>query len=121
MTWYPEHPGLDGWLALYRKVARRNGGEPDAGRRMLAWARRAGFGSIECTASTWCFATPGEREFWSEMWAERIVESAIGEQAVRYGYASRDDLAGIAAAWREWGASADGWFAITHGEILCAP
>lgn len=34
MTWYPEVPGLDNWLDLYRRVARANGGEPDAGRRI---------------------------------------------------------------------------------------
>lgn len=121
MTWYPENPGLDRWLALYRRTARRNGGEPDAGRRMLAWARRAGFTEITCTASTWCYATPEQREFWSEMWAERIVASDIAGHAVRYGHATREDLAALAAAWREWGASEDGWFAITHGEIVCTP
>lgn len=120
MTWFPEIPALDDWLAIYRRTARGNGGEPDAGRRLLSWARRAGFGTITCTASTWCYATPDERTFWSEMWAERILESAIAGQAVGYGYATREDLAGIAAAWREWGAHPDAWFAITHGEILCS-
>ncbi|WP_086696416.1 class I SAM-dependent methyltransferase, partial [Streptomyces recifensis] len=33
MTWYPAVSGLDDWLDLYRRVARANGGEPDAGRR----------------------------------------------------------------------------------------
>lgn len=31
MTWYPASAGLDHWLDLYRRVARANGGEPDAG------------------------------------------------------------------------------------------
>ena len=39
---YPEDPELDEWRDLYRKVARAVGGEPDAGRRMLSWARRGG-------------------------------------------------------------------------------
>jgi ubiquinone/menaquinone biosynthesis C-methylase UbiE len=120
MTWYPENPVLDRWLSIYRRTARQNGGEPDAGRRLLSWARRAGFESITCTASTWCFATADEREFWSEMWAERILQPGIGEAAVRYGYATEADRGAIADAWREWGSSPDGWFAITHGEVLCA-
>ena len=33
--WYPDEPAIDRWLALYRKVARRNAGEPDAGRFLL--------------------------------------------------------------------------------------
>ena len=43
MTWYPAEPRLDRWLELYHRVARSNGAEPDAGRRLLAWARAAGF------------------------------------------------------------------------------
>jgi SAM-dependent methyltransferase len=120
MTWFPDNPVLDEWLSIYRRTARRNGGEPDAGRRMLSWARAAGFTTIECSASTWCFATPEERRFWGEMWAERILQPGIGDAAVAYGFATDDDRARIAAGWREWSASPDGWFAVTHGEILCA-
>ncbi|MFL6142713.1 MAG: methyltransferase domain-containing protein [Labedaea sp.] len=118
MTWYPEVPVLDEWLTIYRRTARHNGGEPDAGRRLLAWANRAGFTELSCTASTWCFATPDERAFWSEMWAERIMQPGIGEAAVAYGYATEADRSRIAEGWREWGASEDGWFAITHGELI---
>jgi ubiquinone/menaquinone biosynthesis C-methylase UbiE len=121
MTWYPENPVLDEWLSIYRRTARRNGGEPDAGRRLKAWARAAGLREITCTASTWCFATPDEREFWSEMWAERILQPGIGEAAVGYGYATQADRVRIAEGWRAWGASEDGWFAITHGEVLASP
>jgi SAM-dependent methyltransferase len=39
--WYPDEPAIDRWLALYRDVARRNAGEPDAGRFLLAWAHGA--------------------------------------------------------------------------------
>ena len=42
-TWYPAVPALDEWLALYQRVARASGGEPDAGRSLLAWAHAAGF------------------------------------------------------------------------------
>ena len=34
-TWFPESPGLDRWRELYLAAARANGGEPDAGRRLL--------------------------------------------------------------------------------------
>ena len=43
MFWFPEDPGLAEWQALYRDVARALGGEPDAGRHLLSWARAAGF------------------------------------------------------------------------------
>jgi ubiquinone/menaquinone biosynthesis C-methylase UbiE len=118
MTWYPEVPVLDEWLSIYRRTARRNGGEPDAGRRLKSWARAAGLTGFTCTASTWCWATAEETAFWSQMWAERIVAPGIGDAAVRYGYATEADRTRIAEGWREWAASDDAWFAITHGELL---
>ena len=57
-TWFPRLPELDEWQALYQRVARSNGGEPDAGRRLLSWALAAGFTDVTPTAATWLFATP---------------------------------------------------------------
>jgi SAM-dependent methyltransferase len=120
-TWFPEVPELDEWLALYRRIARRNGGEPDAGRRLASWARSAGFAEVQVSASVWCFATPADRQWWGGMWSDRITSSAIAEQAVTDGDATVGDLARLSAAWRAWAADDDGWFAILHGEIVCRP
>jgi SAM-dependent methyltransferase len=119
MLWYPEDPELTEWRALYQRVARALGGEPDAGRRMLSWARAAGFTQIEATASAWCYAMPQDRVWWGTSWAERLTESPFGERALEHGLATRGDLERLAAAWRRWAASEDGWFLIPHGEILC--
>ncbi|MCE7006311.1 class I SAM-dependent methyltransferase [Kibdelosporangium philippinense] len=118
-AWYPAVPALDDWLALYKKVAYRNGGEPDAGRRLFAWARAAGFTDVAASASVWCYATPEERSWWGGMWADRILQTAIAEQAEAYGYATRSDLQRISDGWREWADLADGWFSLLHGEIIC--
>ncbi|WP_059010986.1 methyltransferase domain-containing protein [Streptomyces specialis] len=119
MTWYPLLPGLDEWLALYRRVARENGGEPDAGRRLLSWARAAGFTDVTATASVWCFATPEDRAWWSALWADRTTESSYARVAVDGGHATRADLERLADAWRAWGAHDDAWFTVLNGEILC--
>ncbi|TJZ54415.1 class I SAM-dependent methyltransferase [Streptomyces piniterrae] len=121
MTWYPESAGMTDWQDLYLRVARSNGGEPDAGRRLHAWARRAGFDrtAVTATASTWCYHTPQERTWWSELWADRTVASSYARIAVDGGHATPEDLTRIAQAWRQWGAHEDGWFAVLHGEILC--
>jgi ubiquinone/menaquinone biosynthesis C-methylase UbiE len=118
-SWYPEPPELDEWLALYRRVARHNGGEPDAGRRLLSWARQAGFTDITPTCSVWCFATPEDRAWWGGMWADRIVSSAIAGRALADGFATRDQLERMSAAWLAWAAADDGWICIPHGELLC--
>lgn len=119
MFWFPEDPQLSEWQALYRRVARALGGEPDAARRMLRWARAAGFEEIEVSASSWCFATTGERSWWGGLWAERVTQSNFADQAVSQGLAAREDLDRLSEAWRRWAASDDGWFLIPHGEILC--
>lgn len=117
-TWWPRLPELDEWLRLYSAAARANGGEPDAGRRLLSWARAAGLTDVTATSSTWCYATPDDREQWGRMWADRIVESALARQLVNDGFATTDDLRRIRAGWLAWVAADDGWISILHGEIL---
>jgi SAM-dependent methyltransferase len=118
MTWYPHDPRLDRWLELYQQVTRGNGGEPDAGRRLLSWARAAGLGDVVGSASVWCFANRVDRSWWGGMWADRIVHSALAEQALARALTDPQELAEMSEAWREWSSQDDGWFAILHGEIL---
>jgi len=119
MTWFPESAALERWLALYRQVAQRNGGEPDAGRRLFAWARSAGFPAVECSASAWCFSTPEDRSWWGETWAGRVTQSSLAEQSLELDLATREDLDELALGWRRWAEDEDGWFAVLHGEVLC--
>ncbi|MGW4802424.1 methyltransferase domain-containing protein [Nonomuraea sp. NPDC004297] len=118
-TWFPRLPALEEWMALYQRVARSNGGEPDAGRRLLSWARAAGFTDITPTSSTWCFATPEDRAWWGGMWAERVLRSAMAEQALATGAATEADLRRMSEGWLEWAEAGDGWLSLLHGELLC--
>lgn len=117
--WFPRLPALDLWRDLYEQTARANGGEPDAGRRLLSWAQQAGFDDITPTGSMWCYATDETRGWWGGMWADRILHSDLSQQLVDSGMATRADLEEISAAWLAWAAAPDGWLAIPHGEILC--
>ena len=118
-TWHPADGRLERWLALYQEIARANSGEPDAGRRLLSWARQAGFTRVDASASAWCFATATERHWWGSLWAERMTTSAIAQQARREGRATADELTAMADAWLSWAAVEDGWFAVLHGEVIC--
>lgn len=117
-TWFPDDDGLTRWLELYSRVARANRAEPDAGRRLLSWTHAAGLRDTTATTSSWCFATPAEREWWGRSWAGRATTSAFAEQAVGYGLAAREELEEIAAAWLRWAAADDGWLGMMHGELL---
>lgn len=120
MTWYPASAGLTEWLELYHEVAEANGVEADAGRRLAAWARQAGFDAerFTSTASAWCFTTPADRDWWSRTWAERVTGSEFARQALAHGLADDVALEQLAEAWTEWGREEDGWFAVLHGDLL---
>ena len=118
MTWYPRLGGIASWLEAYRGVARGNGGEPDAGRELLAWGREAGLGEITSSASAWCFATREDRSWWGGLWADRILESGLGEQMLAASLARPEDLERMAADWRAWAEDDDAWFGVLHGEIV---
>ncbi len=94
MFWFPDNDGLTEWRALYRRVARALGGEPDAGRRMLSWATSAGFAQVEAFGSAWCYASAEDRSWWgprrgerpSQPWrpgAARARLAAMGDQRGR--------------------------------------
>ena len=95
MTWHPPSAALTRWLQLYHDVARLNRGEPDGGRRLLGWARDAGFSEIDSSASAWCFAPPTDVAWWSDTWAERLSHSDFAHQAVERGLPTRRN-------WRNW-------------------
>jgi ubiquinone/menaquinone biosynthesis C-methylase UbiE len=120
-VWYPDSEGMEEWQALYSKVARSNGGEPNAGRMVHAWAKKAGFlaSSIKCSSSTWCYSTKEEIGWWSGLWAERTVASSFATTAVDAELATAADLEKIAEAWRNWGNQEDAWFSVLHGEVIC--
>lgn len=121
MTWFPDAPALDRWLDLYRLVARHNGGEPDAGRRLKSWARSAGLSSIEVTASTWSFASETDLGWWSGTWSMRLLHSDFARQAIGAGFSDPAELATLSRGWLEWAAAPDAWFAVVHAEILARP
>lgn len=118
--WFPDAPALDRWRELYCSAARANGGHPDAGRRLLAWAHAAGIPDQALTVdvATWCLATPEDRAWWAESWADRTAGTALGAQLVREGRADQAELDAIAEAWRAWAREGDGWFLVPHGTLI---
>lgn len=121
MTWFPDSGALDRWLDLYRRLARLNGGEPDAGRRLKSWARRAGLSSIEVTGSTWSFASETDLAWWSQTWSERLLHSDFAQQAIEAGLSDPGELTTLSDGWLKWAAAPDAWFAVVHAEILARP
>ena len=118
-TWCPDDPRLDAVArALPRRSRAANGAEPDAGRRLLAWARAAGFSDVDGDR-VGAGASPRPRTGPGGAACGRTASStsAFAEQAIDGGLATPAELEDIAAAWRAWSESPDAWFGILHGEL----
>ncbi|KAH8690299.1 putative ubiE/COQ5 methyltransferase [Talaromyces proteolyticus] len=117
--WYPDVEGLKGWQSLYDKVARHNGGEPDAGRVLHVWAKQAGFTNIKCSSSNWCYSQKDEVKWWADAWTERSVASSFATTAIDAKLATSDDLKEVSNAWKIWGEHEDAWISILSAEVIC--
>ena len=118
-VWHPELPGLALWMDTYQAVHRGNGGEPDAGRRLTAWALAAGFVEVATSATVWCFASDADRSWWGGMWADRALQSAFAPDALRNGHATQEQLQQISDAWTAWSTDPSATLIMPHGEIVC--
>jgi SAM-dependent methyltransferase len=118
MVWTPADPRLDRWREIYLAVSDHIGVAADAGRWLLRWALDAGLADVAYTTSTWTFATPDDRAWWGDLWAERVVASSLADQAVEYGVADRAELEAVAGGWRDWAGRPDGTFVLVHGETV---
>lgn len=114
---YPELPELERWRQTYRAAARANGAEPDAGRRLRAWAHAAGIANPRITASVWNYADTEACRWLGDGWAERCAGETFSRQAKAQGLRAAD-IAGIVDAWRKWGGDPDAWLCMPHGELL---
>lgn len=116
--WAPDSAGLDRWLQVYLQVTRRNAAEANAGRWLLRWAHQAGLSDVTYSSSTWTFATPEDRTWWADLWAERCVSSSFAHQAVEYGISDAAELTKLADNWRAWATEPDAVFIVLHGEVI---
>ncbi|KAK7950877.1 uncharacterized protein PG986_006605 [Apiospora aurea] len=118
-AWHPASPGLARWGELYQSQALASGGEPNAGRVLPAWARRAGFAAADTqvTVTSWCYTGERARQ-WGDMWAERAVQSGFATMVKEKGLGTEEDLQAVSRAWTEWAQKEDLFFNVPSTEIL---
>lgn len=117
MHWYPASAALDLWLGTYRSIARRNGGEPDAGRHLRRWAREAGLSEVTFSMSTWAYTDEATCSWWANSQAARTSGATFQEQARQLGL-MKTQLDAIPRGWQLWGQQPDTWFVIPNAELL---
>jgi SAM-dependent methyltransferase len=118
MVHAPHEPRIDRWLELYRSVARHDGGEPDAGRRLAGWFHSAGLTDLWVSTSTWTYRAGQEVEAWRDLWVSRLTEARLGRRAIELRLADRAELEDLAEGWRSWASSERPFFAFLHGEVI---
>ncbi len=117
-SWFPLNEGLDRWMELYHQITQRNNAEADAGRYLAGWVEAADFTSLERSTSEWTYQTIEEREWWADLWADRVLYSEFARQGLEYGLATSEELSEISDAFRAWSDSDDGIFVVVHEEVL---
>ena len=118
MTWGPEDAMLDRWLDLYQQIARRNGAEPNAGRHLEDWVRSVGFDEVYVSSSEWNFVSDEDRNWWGNIWADRVIQSQFAVQGMKYGLTTSSELEEISHAFRRWAENPTGNFVVKHGEVI---
>jgi ubiquinone/menaquinone biosynthesis C-methylase UbiE len=117
-TFYPENQGIRRFLTLYYELARRNGGQPDAGRYLRHWVREAGFVEIRVTTATVSYTDSAATREWADTYANRTLHSHIAEKCLEYGLATHSELEAIAASWRAWGQDPDAFWCFSQTETV---
>ena len=119
----PRRPGsrrpgagpLAGALLAVARAQRRRAGRRTAAAVLGARGRAA---RRHRHASSWCYASPAEREWWGDSWAGRATASASPSRPSATAWPPTAELADLAAAWHRWRDADDGWLGMLHGELL---
>jgi ubiquinone/menaquinone biosynthesis C-methylase UbiE len=117
-SWSPPSAGLTRWMELYHQITMKNGAEADAGRYLAEWVEAAGFDAVVRSKSDWTYESVEEREWWAELWADRVLYSEFARQGLEYGLTTSEELTAISEAFRTWSDSDDGIFVVVHDEVL---
>lgn len=117
MAWYPESEDLLVWHEFSRKSIQEAGGDPEAGRKLHHWAKKAGFEweAITATVGSYLYLTPEDRAFIADSTASRLEHTATKHA----GTPEEERLKRGAAALRHWRDQPESWHSVTNGQIIC--
>jgi SAM-dependent methyltransferase len=115
---WPENDKLLRGEALIQKVISHAGGDPDCGVRLGRLLSQAGFSDVFTSASYDVPRTLAEKPAYFASEGDLLENSMIADASVAQGWATRNELAEIAAEWRRSGTMPDALFALPFGEAI---
>jgi ubiquinone/menaquinone biosynthesis C-methylase UbiE len=99
-------------FTLFVRLMKKQGMEPNFGRRQVSYLRRAGFSRIEASASYDCWtSTPGSALRVSNFMAGYCESEEFARSVTKHRLTDRRTLSKIAEAIREWGKDPDAFAA----------
>ena len=108
----PDIPAIRSYWDRALPTIAQMGGQPDAGKKLDAWAKEAGFGSDGGR-----IVTSTSPQFQASHLIRMSGEPA--EQAIRYGMATREEMERWKRGWEEWERAEGHEWTFETGEILC--
>lgn len=108
---------------VYKKTAQTTGADPELGRKLHVYLRKAGFKAdeiqLEMKAMSYGGNKPEEAKWWGDSWADRCRHSGFRDGAIQSGHATEEELQELSDMWREWENSEDALWAIFQSEAVC--
>jgi ubiquinone/menaquinone biosynthesis C-methylase UbiE len=119
-VWEPHSDALSSFAAQLADLVSFNGGDPRAAVKLSDYAVAAGFAvkDIKCSSSEWRFDTASEREWWGELWVDRVLNGPKAEQMRALG-TSDEEIDAIVDALKTWSQNPEARFVSKFGEIVC--
>jgi ubiquinone/menaquinone biosynthesis C-methylase UbiE len=115
---YPHSPELDLAWSLIDRAWQTNGADPFFGRKQREVLQACGFGEIRTSASFDNIGFPELMPKVGDYWADFILQAEISGPALANGWATREELDALSAAFRAWGRHPSAFFARARCEAV---
>src|SRR6476659_5521983 len=90
VAYWPPDPWIDRFIEVHVKTWTQNGGDPQMGRKLRAMMNASSVVDLRISVSQWSYAGYAETREWGEAYAERLLTSPMGSNAVERGNATQE-------------------------------
>jgi hypothetical protein len=101
---YPSEPGVEKYGALYLRMRRENGHDPEIGRKIGALLIEAGFGDLDLSAAYESFASPQATGGFAQVSVGLLAEG-WGDAFLNRGWAKTEDIQEMIDGWGRFASS----------------
>ena len=98
---HPNEPDHMMSIALYHRLRRHNGHDPQNGRKVLGFLQEAGFHDVTAKATYNTYSGPEVLKQVGGLFAQ-LVDEAFAEPLQRLGWATQEEVEDMALAWQEF-------------------